>query len=111
MPYFVLILIISLLVAVFAVQNAIPVTVSLFVWQTQTSLVVVILGFTLCGALAVAFLALMMKARHYLATKKLLGELTILQKDNAKLHEKITMLMRVQKLESAAKVASSSMQK
>ena len=44
MPYLLFTLIISIIVAVFAVQNAADVTVGFLMWTVQTSLVVVILG-------------------------------------------------------------------
>lgn len=58
-------LVFSLLVAVFAIQNSLPVTVSFVAWSFQTSLVIVILGAATFGALAVISLAvpLQLKAR------------------------------------------------
>ena len=50
MPYLLFTLIISIIVAVFAVQNAADVTVGFLMWTVQTSLVVVILGAALLGA-------------------------------------------------------------
>ena len=44
MPYLFFTLAISIVVAVFAVQNAADVTVGFLMWTYQTSLVVVILG-------------------------------------------------------------------
>ncbi|MDF2633697.1 MAG: hypothetical protein K0R78_571 [Pelosinus sp.] len=41
----------SLVVAVFSIQNSISVTVNLFYWAIQTSLVVVVIGSALCGFL------------------------------------------------------------
>ena len=93
MPYLFFTLFISVIVAVFAVQNAVSVSLNFAVWTMQTNLVIVILGSALLGALATLFFTLMMKAKHYL------------QKDNAKLREEVAMLMHTQKLhkEAAAK--------
>ena len=71
MPYLLFTLIISIIVAVFAVQNAADVTVGFLMWTVQTSLVVVILGAALLGALAMGFFTLMLKAKHYLYNKSL----------------------------------------
>lgn len=98
MPYLFFTLFISVIVAVFAVQNAVSVSLNFAVWTMQTNLVIVILGSALLGALATLFFTLMMKAKHYLQDKKTREEMAALQKDNAK-------LMHTQKLhkEAAAK--------
>ena len=87
MPYLLFTLIISIIVAVFAVQNAADVTVGFLMWTVQTSLVVVILGAALLGALAMGFFTLMLKAKHYLYNKSLKFEIDQLKKENAKLKE------------------------
>lgn len=51
MPYLILTLAISVLVAMFAVQNALIVPVSFFLWTFQGSLVLVIIGAVAAGAL------------------------------------------------------------
>ena len=103
MPYLFFTLFISVIVAVFAVQNAVSVSLNFAVWTMQTNLV--ILGSALLGALATLFFTLMMKAKHYLQDKKTREEMAALQKDNAKLREEVAMLMHTQKLhkEAAAK--------
>ena len=80
MPYLLFTLIISIIVAVFAVQNAADVTVGFLMWTVQTSLVVVILGAALLGALAMGFFTLMLKAKHYLYNKSLKFEIDQLKK-------------------------------
>ena len=104
MPYLFFTLFISVIVAVFAVQNAVSVSLNFAVWTMQTNLVI-ILGSALLGALATLFFTLMMKAKHYLQDKKTREEMAALQKDNAKLREEVAMLMHTQKLhkEAAAK--------
>ena len=105
MPYLFFTLFISVIVAVFAVQNAVSVSLNFAVWTMQTNLVIVILGSALLCALATLFFTLMMKAKHYLQDKKTREEMAALQKDNAKLREEVAMLMHTQKLhkEAAAK--------
>ena len=51
MPYLILTLVISVVVAMFAVQNALIVPVSFFLWTFQGSLVLVIIGAVATGAL------------------------------------------------------------
>ena len=109
MPYLLFTLIISIIVAVFAVQNAADVTVGFLMWTVQTSLVVVILGAALLGALAMGFFTLMLKAKHYLYNKSLKLKLTA-EKENAKLKEEKEMLMHSQRnkeLEKPAEEADS----
>ncbi len=78
MLYLLLALVFSLVVAAFAIQNSLPVTVSFVTWSFQTSLVIVILASALCGALAIISLAVPMqiKARWDLKkSRQHLGEL------------------------------------
>ena len=58
MPYLILTLVISAVVAMFAVQNALVVPVSFFLWTFQGSLVLVIIGAVAAGALWAFLLAL-----------------------------------------------------
>ena len=58
MPYLLLTLVISAVVAMFAVQNALVVPVSFFVWSFQGSLVLVIIGAVAVGALWAFLLAM-----------------------------------------------------
>lgn len=54
----------------FAVQNSLPVSVSLATWSFQTSLVIVILGAATAGALAVVSLAVPMQIKARWNLKK-----------------------------------------
>jgi len=56
--YLILGIILALLVAVFAVQNAVPVQVTFLAWSAETSLVLVILGAAAVGAVCVGVLGL-----------------------------------------------------
>ncbi|HWR45358.1 LapA family protein [Sporomusa sp.] len=53
----------ALLVAVFAVQNSLPVTVTFLTWSFQTSLVIIILGSATFGAMTILSLALLVQFR------------------------------------------------
>ena len=78
MQYVFLALLFSLLVATFAVQNALPVTVTFMVWSFQLSLVIIILGSATFGAMIVLSLATLMqfRLRHMLQkNRQQLGEL------------------------------------
>lgn len=50
-------IIFALLVAVFSIQNAIPVSISFFTWRFETSLVVVVLGGIALGVLMMGLFA------------------------------------------------------
>lgn len=63
-------LIFALLVAVFAIQNAITVQVVLFAWQFETSLVVVIFGAAILGALSVGLFSLVQYIQWKVKLKK-----------------------------------------
>lgn len=60
----------ALIVAIFAIQNAITVQVVLFTWQFKTSLVVVIFGAAILGALSVGLLGLMQYIKLKLKLRK-----------------------------------------
>ena len=75
MPFIILTAVISIGVAIFAIQNAMSVHVNFFIWHGDASLVLVILGSFLAGILVATFYLLMVKARHFLATKKLEDEI------------------------------------
>ena len=95
----------------FAVQNAADVTVGFLMWTVQTSLVVVILGAALLGALAMGFFTLMLKAKHYLYNKSLKFEIDQLKKENAKLKEEKEMLMHSQRNKELEKPAEEAVSK
>lgn len=63
----------SLLVAIFAVQNSVPVTVTFLAWGFQTSLVFIILGSALFGAMTILSLALFVQFK----LKRSLHKITI----------------------------------
>ena len=97
MIYLILMLIVSLGVALFAVQNAMMVEVSFMAWKFSTSLVMVIFGSLFAGMLIALFWMLKMKAQHYLQDKKLREQVGALENEKAKLNEEIKMLMHTQR--------------
>lgn len=97
MIYLILMLIVSLGVALFAVQNAMTVDVSFMAWKFTTSLVLVIFCSLFAGMLIALFWMLKMKAQHYLQDKKLKAQVGVLEEEKAKLNEEIKMLMHTQR--------------
>ena len=85
MAYLVLMLIVSVAVALFAVQNAMVVDVNFMAWKFSTSLVMVILLSVLSGIIITLFWLLKMNQ---------IGEL---EGKNSKLKEENDMLMHAQK--------------
>ncbi|MBQ3114456.1 MAG: LapA family protein [Phascolarctobacterium sp.] len=102
MPFIILTAIISIGVAIFAIQNAMSVPVNFFIWHGDASLVLVILGSFLAGILVATFYLLMVKARHFLATKKLEDEIYNLKRDKKTLEERVNMLMHTQMMHDKA---------
>ena len=102
MPFIILTAVISIGVAIFAIQNAMSVPVNFFIWHGDASLVLVILGSFLAGILVATFYLLMVKARHFLATKKLEDEIYNLKRDKKTLEERVNMLMHTQMMHDQA---------
>ena len=97
MAYLVLMLIVSVAVALFAVQNAMMVDVSFMTWKFSTSLVVVIICSLLAGIIISLFWLLKMKTQNYLQFKKMREQITELENKNSKLAEENKILMYTQK--------------
>ena len=98
MPLLILVIVLSILVALFAVQNAVAVSLNFIFWSFTTSLVLVILGSFLMGVLVATCFLLAMKAKHYLQDKKMQEEMTKLQAENKRLEERIAILQHTQQL-------------
>lgn len=97
MAYLVLMLIVSVAVALFAVQNAMVVDVNFMAWKFSTSLVMVILLSVLAGIIITLFWLLKMKTQNYIQLKKLKDQIGELEGKNLKLKEENDMLMHTQK--------------
>ena len=78
----ILALIFALFVAIFAIQNNIIVSISLFFWSFQTSLVMVIIGSTLIGAVVLLLIALYVQIPMKFKLRKALKELSGLENEN-----------------------------
>lgn len=110
MPFLILVIIICMIVALFAVQNAVAVSLNFVFWSFSASLVLVILGAFLMGVLVATCFLLTMKAKHYLKDKKLREEMQQLQAENKRLQERVAMLQHTQLLHNEAAQAEASRQ-
>ena len=102
----ILVIIICMLVALFAVQNAVAVSLNFVLWSFSTSLVLVILGSFLMGVLVATCFMLTMKAKHYLKDKKMREEMQQLEAENKRLQERVAMLQHTQLLHNEAAQAA-----
>lgn len=105
MPMLILVILVSIIVALFAVQNAVAVSLNFIFWSFTSSLVLVILGSFLMGVLVATCFLLAMKARHYLQDKKLQEQIAALQSEKKRLEERINMLQHTQNLQKDANAA------
>ncbi len=110
MPFLILVIIICMIVALFAVQNAVAVSLNFVFWSFSASLVLVILGAFLMGVLVATCFLLTMKAKHYLKDKKMREEMQQLQAENKRLQESVAMLQHTQLLHNEAAQAEASKQ-
>lgn len=110
MPFLILVIIICMIVALFAVQNAVAVSLNFVFWSFSASLVLVILGAFLMGVLVATCFLLTMKAKHYLKDKKMRDEMQQLQAENKRLQERVAMLQHTQLLHNEAAQAEASRQ-
>lgn len=98
MPLLIFVIILSIIVALFAVQNAVTVSLNFIFWSFSSSLVLVIMGSFLMGVLVATCFLLAMKAKHYLRDKKMQEEMQKLETENKRLAERISMLQHTQQL-------------
>lgn len=110
MPFLILVIIICMIVALFAVQNAVAVSLNFVFWSFSASLVLVILGAFLMGVLVATCFLLTMKAKHYLKDKKMREAMQQLEAENKRLQERIAMLQHTQLLHNEAAQAEASRQ-
>ena len=102
MIYVIIMCIVSLCVALFAVQNSMTVAVTFLAWNFTTSLVLVILSSLSAGLLIAFCWGLKLKTQHYLHDRRRQEQITNLEDENTKLQEEIKMLMYTQKQRVAA---------
>jgi len=106
MIYVIIMCVVSLCVALFAVQNSMTVAVTFLAWNFTTSLVMVILSSLIAGLLIAFCWGLKLKTQHYLHDRKRQEQITTLEDENTKLQEEIEMLMYTQKQRLAAQSIS-----
>lgn len=102
----IIMIVLSILVAMFAIQNAITVPLNFILWEFNSSLVLVILGAFFAGVLVASCFLLIAKAQHYLSDKKLREEIAGLQSEKQRLEERISMLQHTQILHQEAEIKS-----
>jgi len=102
MIYVIIMCLVSLCVALFAVQNSMTVAVTFLAWNFTTSLVMVILSSLVAGLLIAFCWGLKLKTQHYLHDRKRQEQITNLEDEKTKLQEEIEMLMYTQKQRLAA---------
>lgn len=110
MPFLILVIIICMIVALFAVQNEVAVSLNFVFWSFSASLVLVILGAFLMGVLVATCFLLTMKAKHCLKDKKMREEMQQLQAENKRLQERVAMLQHTQLLHNEAAQAEAAKQ-
>lgn len=79
MLYVILMGIIALFIAIFALQNAAAVEVSFLIWHFSLSLALIIMGCLLLGFLLASLWTLKVKAGHYMKDRKLKEQLRQLE--------------------------------
>ena len=80
--YILLALVFALLVAIFALQNASPVGVQFFFWKLDISLVLIILGSAVLGAVTMFLLGLARERRQAWEISQLRQEIQTLKKEH-----------------------------
>lgn len=78
----------ALLVAIFAQQNMVPVTVTFFLWQLETTLVMIIVGSAFVGAFISLMLAAYKHFVQYRVLRKTEQRLEQLEAELSSLHKK-----------------------
>jgi len=82
----------ALLIAIFSIQNAVPVSLSFFSWQFDTSLVVVILGAVAVGALIMGIFSSVKQFRMKRKLNKLQRNNKELEKANKDLSDQLARI-------------------
>lgn len=83
MVYMIVMGIISLVIAIFVLQNAALVEVSFLFWHFSMNLALVILGCFLLGFVVASLWTLKMKAGHFMKDRKLKGQIRELEEKKA----------------------------
>ncbi|HCP15035.1 MAG TPA: hypothetical protein DIT32_04575 [Peptococcaceae bacterium] len=91
--YLIAALIFALLIAAFAIQNTMMVTVHFLIWQAEISLVLVILGSLAAGALLLFFIGLFKQYSNHRQKKDLKTQNKRLEKEVADLTKQVEALV------------------
>lgn len=94
MLYGILMGLIALFIAIFALQNATPVEVSFLAWHFSMSLALIIMGCLLLGFAFASLLTLKIKASHYMKDRKLKNQLRDLEEEKAQWEKKESQRLR-----------------
>jgi len=89
-------LIFALLVAVFAVQNTLMVTISFLMWEFNISLVLVILGAASLGALCVFLVGMFKNFGHWRKQRELEGKSKLQDEKIKELEDKLNQKAQVE---------------
>ncbi|HBB28905.1 MAG TPA: DUF1049 domain-containing protein [Clostridiales bacterium] len=87
---FILALIISLLIAIFAIQNGSVVTIDLFFASFQVSQAIVIIISTVVGAIVAAILGSIRQFKHFSITKELKNKIKLIESENVDMHKSVS---------------------
>ena len=106
MVLIILAVILSIFVAIVAIQNSAPVTIGFLAWTFDTKLIIIILASFLAGILIAFCWGLKVKAKHYLKDRKTSELLKELENDKKILENKLKALEPQQQeiKDAAAKV-------
>jgi uncharacterized integral membrane protein len=92
MLYMVVMAVVAILVAVFALQNTMVVELSFLTWTFTTNLVVVIVGSAIAGMIIASLWGLKLKAQHMWRNMKKNSEISGLEDERALLRKKVQEL-------------------
>lgn len=92
MIYMILMAILALLVAIFALQNTMVVELSFLAWSFSTNLVVVIIGAAVMGMIIASLWGLKLKAQHMWRNMKKNNEISGLEEERNLLRKKVEQL-------------------
>jgi putative membrane protein len=98
--------VVCILVALFAIQNAMTVEVQFLFWTFTTSLVLVIFSCFLAGVLVTSLWVLKIKASHYLKDRKRKATIKDLEDEKAAIEEKLEMQMHAERQKTAGTAPS-----
>ncbi len=96
MVYVILMSIVSIMVAAFAMQNSVMVEVDFLFWNFVTSVAVVIMTSLFAGVFIAFCWGLKLKAQHYLRERKVQEHILQLENEKKALEEQINMLKYTQ---------------